>query len=380
MPSARRRSGASAAMSPAPSSTMRPASGGRRPISASISSPCPLPPMPARPTISPARTWRSRPGTATWPSGRTHRSPCRASRTAPGSRRGRGTGGGEAPTTRCVSSAPVIPRGSRVATVRPPRITVTRSANAVTSRSLCVTSTTAAPDAANRRMVASNRPPSPSVGTAVGSSRIRMLAPPTNAFRISTRCCSATERLSTVRRGSMGRPRAMARSAIPASVRFSPDRKAPRGTAGSFGRQESVRRSIRNGQALIGLLAGLPVLSALGGIYRGIGSRGAGRVSAPPCAMVPCRRPFSLNRRRWAWVGTSARGSRGAAWPAPGQRPSDLRRAQARPFRGTLPAALHDGGRPRAQRPLGRASSREDLPAAAKLRSSIDCAVEELGC
>ncbi len=98
--------------------------------------------------------------------------------------------------------------------VRPPRITVTRSAKRFTSLILWVTRITAAPWRANARTVSSRRSASPSVSTAVGSSRIRMRAPASSTLRISTRCCSATESDSVILRGSMLKPSSAALSLI----------------------------------------------------------------------------------------------------------------------------------------------------------------------
>ena len=74
------------------------------------------------------------------------------------------------------SSRGVAPAVSTVAIERPPRSTVTRSATAFTSFSLCEMKITVLPSAAIARSVSKSASASCGVSTAVGSSRIRIRA------------------------------------------------------------------------------------------------------------------------------------------------------------------------------------------------------------
>ena len=117
---------------------MEPDVGVRSPAIASASSRCPLPETPAMPTISPARTSRSSPRTASVPrSPRTCRS-CTASRTSPIAGMGDGSCDGSSwPTIISASSLRVTFAGRTVPTFRPARSTVMRSESSRTSRILC---------------------------------------------------------------------------------------------------------------------------------------------------------------------------------------------------------------------------------------------------
>ena len=93
--------------------------------------------------------------------------------------------------------------GSASPTTLPPRSTVMRSATASTSRSLWVMKMIDLPWSMRLRTTAKKSSTSPGVSTAVGSSRIRMSASRKSALTSSTRCCSPTERSSTMASGSM---------------------------------------------------------------------------------------------------------------------------------------------------------------------------------
>ena len=190
-----------------PPSVRRPRSTGRSPVSASTSSRCPLPATPAMPKISCRCTTTEIPRTAGSPRSLwTHRSSAmRAGAPVPGRRAG----------SRKSTSCPTIIRANwlllvmatgTVSTTRPLRITVTRSATAMTSSSLCVIKMTDLPSSFIRRRTANSCVASCGVKTLVGSSRIRMPAPRSSAFRISTRCCSLTDSCQIAARGSTRRP------------------------------------------------------------------------------------------------------------------------------------------------------------------------------
>src|SRR5258708_5661384 len=70
------------------------------------------------------------------------------------------------------------------------------------SRSLWVISTTVTPSCLSAARMRKSWSVSCGVSTALGSSRIRMRAPRNSTFRISTRCCSPTERSATSASGS----------------------------------------------------------------------------------------------------------------------------------------------------------------------------------
>ena len=93
----------------------------------------------------------------------------------------------------------VVSAVAQSSTTRPARITVTASASATISLSLCVISRIVVPRARRLRSVANSCSVSCGVSTAVGSSRIRMRAPRYSAFRISSRWRSPTGSSSTER-------------------------------------------------------------------------------------------------------------------------------------------------------------------------------------
>ncbi len=144
---------------------------------ASTSSPWPLPSTPAMPRISP---W--------WivklMSSSSARAPARSVRSRTVSI---GTSvtvdsvvcglGSSLPTMSSASWRDVVPFGSTVATVSPRRMTVIESATDSTSSSLCEMKMTVRPSALSSRRLAKSSSTSCGTSTAVGSSRIRVVAP-----------------------------------------------------------------------------------------------------------------------------------------------------------------------------------------------------------
>ena len=90
------------------------------------------------------------------------------------------------------------PVGSDRATVRPSRITVTRSVIANTSSSRCETNTSARPAARSRVITSNSRSTSPGLSEAVGSSKMISVASTASALAISTnwRCAAESRRTS----------------------------------------------------------------------------------------------------------------------------------------------------------------------------------------
>ncbi len=183
--------------------------GRRIPERTSTSSVWPLPDTPATPTISPAATssetsvsagspwvpvaWRSRMRRiGSWAA-----RPASAGRSTP--KLGRPT------IIRASSRSSVWP--STVPTSAPRRSTVIRWLMARTSASLWLMNTTAMPSPTSRRRVANRAWTSSGTRTAVGSSRIRMRHSRERALRISTRCCSPTDRSATRAAGSTRMPK-----------------------------------------------------------------------------------------------------------------------------------------------------------------------------
>ncbi len=101
------------------------------------------------------------------------------------------------PTIMVAMSALVRSAAGRVAIVRPSRITVTTSAMASTSSSLCEMNSTAQPFLASSRTTTNKSSTSLGVSTAVGSSRISSRVSWLRALSTSTRCLSPTDRFST---------------------------------------------------------------------------------------------------------------------------------------------------------------------------------------
>ena len=183
----------------APPSWSSPSVGASMPDNTSSNSLWPLPDTPATPTISPPRSVRLRPF---------KRTTFRASRTKI--------------LVACNKTSPTVlvssfmrpvctlrptiasARPSQEAcaignscTTRPARITVTWSHKRMTSFSLCVISKMVVPRVRNTRSTSNNCSVSCGVNTAVGSSRIRILAPRYKAFKISSRWRSPTGRSAT---------------------------------------------------------------------------------------------------------------------------------------------------------------------------------------
>ena len=174
---------------------------------ASISSLCPLASTPARPTISPARTCRSRPRTAGRPRSSTTCRSRTSSTGSPGVCSGLSTRSSTSrPTISVARLRSVAPSVGTVSILLPRRRTVTRSAMSSTSLSLCEMKTTDVPAAVSVRSTLNRSCDSCAVSTAVGSSSTSTLAPRNSARRISTRCWAPTPRSSTLASGRIASP------------------------------------------------------------------------------------------------------------------------------------------------------------------------------
>ena len=161
-----------------PLMTMRPDSTGRRPVRASTNSVWPLPCTPAMPRISPARTLKETPSTATRPrSSSTRRSSTRSTSSPGWAGRLSTVSNTSRPTIMAAREASVAWSGVVVPTSRPARNTLMRSATASTSLSLWVMKMMLLPWAAKLRMTSKRSSASWGVSTEVGSSRMRMSAP-----------------------------------------------------------------------------------------------------------------------------------------------------------------------------------------------------------
>jgi len=137
----------------------------------------PLPSTPARPKISPLRTTRESPSTATVPRSSRTRSPSIARTGSPGLAVPRSTFRTTArPTIIEARSALVAPAGRVSPVTRPARMTTMRSLISRTSSSLWLMKMMDRLSAARERMMAKSSRASCGVSTAVGSSRIRMRA------------------------------------------------------------------------------------------------------------------------------------------------------------------------------------------------------------
>ncbi len=190
-----------------PSMRISPDSTCRRPVIASISSLCPLASTPARPTISPARTCRSRPRTAGRPRSSTTCRSRTSSTGSPGVCSGLSTRSSTSrPTISVARLRSVAPSVGTVSIFLPRRRTVTRSAMSSTSLSLCEMKTTDVPPAVSVRSTLNRSCDSCAVRTAVGSSSTSTLAPRNSARRISTRCWAPTPRSSTLASGRTASP------------------------------------------------------------------------------------------------------------------------------------------------------------------------------
>ena len=179
---------------------------GRSPSSASHSSVCPLPCTPARPRISPARTWNDISFTQTRPvSSATVRSST-SSTTSPGLAASLLTTSCTFRPTIIAASSSSVADGGFSPTTAPRRSTVIVSAMAWTSLSLCEMKTMDVPPSLSCLMMRNRSSVSAGVSTAVGSSRISTEASLTSALMISTRCWMPTGRSSTSASGSTSSP------------------------------------------------------------------------------------------------------------------------------------------------------------------------------
>ena len=186
---------------------MVPDSGLTSAFMASASSFWPLPSMPARPTISPARISKLKPFTCSIPrSSLTWRSLIERT-TSPG------VAGFFStcrltflPTISVASSVSDVLETSTVLMYLPRRIMVHSSAEDIISLSLWVITMMVLPLLTRSCMIWISFSISCGVRTAVGSSRIRISAPRYRAFKISTRCCIPTEISSILASGSTSKP------------------------------------------------------------------------------------------------------------------------------------------------------------------------------
>ncbi len=191
------------------------------------------------PTISPARNSSDTPARRGTPRASRHCRPAARISTAP-------VRAGVAPVTRprltwrptiaCARPSRSVSAMRVSSTTAPPRITVTASASAMISFSLCVISRIVVPRSRNARSVTNSCSVSCGVSTAVGSSRIRMRAPRTSAFRISSRWRSPTGRSATVWSSATTRPV----SRISASSRARSCLRAARQEPRRFGTEHHV--------------------------------------------------------------------------------------------------------------------------------------------
>ncbi len=142
---------------------------------------------------------RSIPRSVLTPRGSTYRSPwTRATSGADAAREGAaGRSSMSRPTINLASSRALVSLVARVAATLPFRRTVTVWLMFMTSFSLWLMKMTAVPRADRPRMISNNPSISWGIRTDVGSSRTRSIAPRYRVLRISTRCCSPTERSET---------------------------------------------------------------------------------------------------------------------------------------------------------------------------------------
>ncbi len=161
------------------------------------------------PTISPACSASDTSARRVTPSASRHSKPSARSSTSPAC-----TGLAPAmrprwtwrPTMACARPSRLVSATRACSTTLPPRMTVTASARAMISLSLCVMSRIVVPRSRKLRSVAKSCSVSCGVSTAVGSSRIRMRAPRTSAFRISRRWRWPTGSSATTLSSSTTRP------------------------------------------------------------------------------------------------------------------------------------------------------------------------------
>ena len=190
------------------STAMCPWLGGAKPAISSASARWPLPDTPATPTISPPCSVRltsdKRAGRPRSPA-----TPMLESCSSTRSTVARGLVGGSSSWPHMSSASWRSfrePSLSRVATIRPRRMIASRWVMVSTSRSLWLMNIMPTPSATRARSASKSRSLCCGVSTEVGSSRIRMRAPRTNALTISTRCCSPTDRSDTSESLGSSRP------------------------------------------------------------------------------------------------------------------------------------------------------------------------------
>ena len=160
----------------------------RRPSRVSAKAVCPLPSTPATHKTSPARTSSVTPSiTLCWRSSTTTTS-VNLRTTSPVLGAFLSTVRSTSLPTISDANSPMGVSGGTESITLPPRITVTTSATAFTSRNLWVIKTIEVPSPASCRMMPINSSVSCGVRTAVGSSRIKIFASRANALTISTRC------------------------------------------------------------------------------------------------------------------------------------------------------------------------------------------------
>ena len=204
-PCSTRRAGS--ADSAAPRNCTRPALAARVPLSSSARATWPLPETPAMATTSPPRSSsdtpsrRSRPSAVVLTRSSTHSAwPTAPAGWRPGSSIAR-------PTIHSASCSCVTAPAAACATSLPARSTAMRCDTRSTSASLWLMKMIDSPCATIWAKVSNKPSLSCGVSTAVGSSRIRMRAPRTRAFKISTRWRSPTVRPATRASGCTARPK-----------------------------------------------------------------------------------------------------------------------------------------------------------------------------
>ena len=173
---------------------------------ASHNSVWPLPWTPAIPTISPLRTSSETPSTTARPASVLDPQVLHFEGDVPGCAGSLCTVSSTARPTMSEASSSSVAVGGGAPTTLPRRMTVIRSAISCTSFSLWLMKMIDFPDAFSSRMMRNSSLVSPGVRTAVGSSRMTMLASRCRALTISTRCWMPTGRFSTRASGSMARP------------------------------------------------------------------------------------------------------------------------------------------------------------------------------
>ena len=192
---------------------------------------CPLPLMPATPTISPRRTSSPTRSSALTPRPSTV-ADSSFSTTSPGvpARLAPCCAAASEPIIRTLICSASSPATSRSATTLPWRRIVTSSAIAMTSRSRCVMKMIDLPPPASFRIDSNSSAAWGGLSTAVGSSRIRMSRPRYSSLRIASCCNSPTLSDQAGARGSSPKPAAAACAATSCSTFRPPHESVPRTT------------------------------------------------------------------------------------------------------------------------------------------------------